>query len=306
MKTAFHKRLFVTSPAKGSAPPVAQLTEPQRRIRAAVRRNPGVAALVTTMGNAVDGVKESLRAASLRNESAVRALVMTAMKDVLLRGVASTHLREMVTAALATIAPQFTEPGFSLAKGVGAVLSRIEAPLGQLLWDAIPNPQIRQVLLRALAALVRNAGTEREATRLGRGADGVLGRLGSDLIDRVRPELVALLIGEHENRHLREIVVREVDAVARTVRQEGFGSLLRFGEIFRRTLSRTTKALARLLLEQLDESGRPALADGLESLASQVAADLLAERAAGKNLLTVIAENASRRIAARAANRAAH
>jgi len=303
LKAAFNKRFFVrrksasTDAAKGlaanNAPP---LTELQVRVRAAVKKTQSVNALEGALGASVDGVKETLRLASLQHRGTLSSLVMTAMKDVVLRGTANAKVREMVGAALGSMAPSFGEPGFTLAKGVGAVLRQVEGPLGLFLGGTVPNPRVREVLQGGLAALVRKASSPQEAAKLGRSQEGVLGQLGIDLIAQLQPQLAALLLGKHDTPSLRGFVEREMGELVRVVRRDGFASLLRFGELYHQVVARTTRAVASQFAAGLpDPVERLALLQDMDVLANQVASEVLAGRGAGDGLLPVIAATAQRR-----------
>jgi hypothetical protein len=294
MKKELDRRFFASA-AKAPGPADSQLTDVQRRIRIAVGRNQSLKALAGMMGDSVDEVRHALRTASIQHRKAVASLATTALKDVMLRGVASARVREMVGGALAAMAPMFANPGSSLRQGIGAVLRRVERPLRLLLGRSLPNPRIREILRDGLAGLVREAGAGEAAARLGRSQSGVLGQLAIDLIAQVRPRLAALLVGSRGSPAIRRIVETELRVLARVVRRDGFAALLALGEHLHGAVARAARSAAyRVVAAQADPAARLALFQELDAVAGQVASRVLGGRAAGKGLWTVLGETATR------------
>jgi len=291
LKGAFKKRFFVASlPEPVHSVPFAELTDRQKELRQAVQINGNMKMLMGSLGDNVDGVKETLKTASLQHKVTVRALATTGLKDVLLRGVASVEVRELVGAAVVSMSETFTERSFTLSQGVGDVLRKVEIPLGELLASAAPSTRVGEVLRESLAALVRKASSVREARRLGKSDEGVLGALGVAVIEHAQPRLLGALVDENDSPILRRLVARELKVMSRAVRREGFGSLLRFGELFRGAAVRSARALASHFLPA---SSNPAMSAQLDVLAERAATRVLAGKSGG--LVALLAEAANER-----------
>jgi hypothetical protein len=295
LKKAFDRRFFANVSALPEPPVPAPLTDAERRVVAAVGRNEGVQALARAMGDSVDGVQQTLKTAARQHQASVSALATTALQNVMLRGVASTHVRELVVGAAKAMAPRFAEPGFTLRDGIGVVLRRIERPLGMLLGRALPNPHVRETLRTGLARLVERAGTWVGAARLGRSPSGVLSQLGVDLVEEVRPALAALFLGKTGGLELRVVVDLELRGLARLVEAHGFGTVLALGEHLHRAVARAARRVVhRAAAAEADPKARLALLEDIDALTGHVASRLLGRRRAKGGLEGIVRETFSR------------
>jgi hypothetical protein len=295
LKKAFDRRFFANvSASPGPAEP-EPLTEAQRRVVAAVGRSESVEALGRAMGDSVDGVQQILKTAARQHRASVVALATTALQDVMLRGVASTHVRELVVGAAKAMAPRFAEPGFTLRDGIGVVLRRIERPLGMLLGRALPNAHVRETLRTGLARLVERAGTRVGAARLGRSPSGVLSQLGVDLVEEVRPALAALFVGKTGGLELRAVVDLELRGLARLVEAHGFGAVLALGEHLHRAVARAARRVVhRAAAANADPKARLALLEDIDALTGHVASRLLGRHRSKGGLEGILRETFSR------------
>ena len=250
--------------------------------------------LATLVGKVAGDVSSGLKQAAQGIKGTIGGLVSTALDKLLMKGIRNADLRKIISDAVGVVAQELSKGGFklsSLKASVIKVLQKINTPLSRLVASKITNANLKSIVQKGVSTVIGALSNNAGVGKLMKNPFGFLTQLGQDVLAKVQPELINLLVGKINNPSLKNIVKTALNTLADEVKARGFKALLNFKALFGKLYANLKSPVLNMILAGIkDVDVKAIVSNGLSYVLGKLESDGIANFLKGGGIKKVFVD----------------